>query len=198
MASAAMHEVLTLAFGLGGFHGRVRVLAAVNEDPARWGYELLGVDQAIVKAARGHPVVQATVEFPAEGYAAEFGWVQVVSHTTANKSTRVICDVPPQMADSGMPFMSFGTRPTFFDAPADTVLSSRFRATAFLTYSPDVLMTKVVAPICGFRWGFDKVAGEPRSIPTERAEAAHWERMANQLRSLYPTWDFRAANRAEP
>lgn len=190
-----MDEVFTLEFRLRGFHGNVRVLATINDDPARWGYRLLGIDPAIVKAAHGHPVVQATVDFAAEGYAAELGWIQIVSHTTATEPTRVICDVPPQMTDSGMPFMSFGTRPTFFDAPADTVPSSQFRATAFLTYSPDVLITKVVAPVCGFRWGFDKVAGQPRSIPIERAETADWELMANQLRSLYPAWDFRAANR---
>jgi hypothetical protein len=77
--------------------------------------------------------------------------------------------VPPQMADSGMPYMSFGTRPMFFDAPADSVPSSQFRATAFLTYSPDVLMTKVVAPICGFHWGFDRITGESRSLPIQPA-----------------------------
>jgi hypothetical protein len=185
-----MEVALTLEFRLRGFHGSVRVAATVNDDPARWGYHLLGIDQAIVDAAHGHPVVQATVEFPAEGYAAELGWIQVVWHSIPDTPARVICDVPPQMADSGMPFMSFGTRPTFFDAPADTVPSSKFRATAFLTYSPDVLMTKVVAPICGFRWGFDRVAGESTSIPIERAESADWDGMADELRALYPAWDF--------
>ena len=63
--------VLRLAFRLRGFHGSVRVLATTNDDPARGGYHLLGIDQAIVDAAHGHPVVQATVDFPAEGYAAE-------------------------------------------------------------------------------------------------------------------------------
>jgi hypothetical protein len=189
-----MDEVFTLEFRLRGFHGSVRVLATINDDPARWGYHLLGFDETFVEAAHGHPVVHATVDFPAEGYAAELAWIQLVTHTIPTQPTRVFCDVAPQMADSGMPFMSFGTRPTFFDAPADSVPSSRFRATAFLAYSPDVLMTKVVAPICGFRWGFDKVAGEPRSIPIERAGAADWDRMAQQLHSLYPAWDFLAAN----
>ena len=145
-------------------------------------------------AAPGHPVVQADVDFPAEGYAAELAWIQVVSHSVPTEPTRVICDVPPQMTGSSMPFMSYGTRPTFFDAPADTVPFSQFRATAFLTHSPDVLMTKVVAPICGFRWGFDKIAGEPTSRPVTPAEPADWDRMAQQLRPLYPAWDFLPAS----
>jgi hypothetical protein len=189
-----MREVLRLAFRLRGFHGSVRVLATTNDDPGRWGYHLLGIDRTIVDAAHGHPVVQATVDFPAEGYAAELAWIQLVSHSTPTEPTQVVCDVPPQMADSGMPYMSFGTRPMFFDAPADSVPCSQFRATAFLTYSPDVLMTKVVAPICGFHWGFDRITGESRSLPIQPAECGDWDSMARQLRSMYPAWEFRLAN----
>jgi hypothetical protein len=96
-----MDEAFRLEFSLRGFHGSVRVSSTINDDPARWGYHLLGIDQAIVDAAHGHPVVQATVDFPAQGYAAELAWIQLVWHTVATESTRVICDVAPQMVDSG-------------------------------------------------------------------------------------------------
>jgi hypothetical protein len=185
-----MDEVLTLDFSLRGFDGRVRVSTEINDDPPRWGFELLGLEEEAVTAAHGHPVIQAEVEFSADGYAAELSWVQLVSHSAPDQPTRVFCDVPPHLADTGMPFMSLGVRPTFFDAPADTWPSSEWRATAFLAYTPDVLMTKVVGPLCGFRWGFDKVEGEPRIVPVERAEPDDWNAMADRLRALYPAWKF--------
>ena len=43
----------------------------VNEDPARWGYPILELESFDVERARGCPVARATIEYPAEGYAAE-------------------------------------------------------------------------------------------------------------------------------
>ena len=88
-------------------------------------------------AAHGHPVVQATVDLPRRGLRRRARLpIQLVSHSTPTEPTQVVCDVPPQMADSGMPYMSFGTRPMFFDAPADSVPCSQFRATALLDVQP--------------------------------------------------------------
>ena len=43
-------------------------------------------------------------------------------------------------------------------------------------------MTKVVGPICGFHWGFDRITGESRSLPIQPAECGRTgDRMAQQL-----------------
>jgi hypothetical protein len=57
----------------------VRIRHGANDDPARWGYDRLGLafDSA---AAKGFPVVEARVEYPAEGYAGFLGWIQVVKY----------------------------------------------------------------------------------------------------------------------
>jgi hypothetical protein len=150
-----MREVLLLPFELRGFSGSVHVHVGVNDDPRRWGYHLLGLDFGdAFEGALGFPVVEAIVRFGAEGYAAELGWIQVVAQSKPDApDVDLICDVPPHMRSVAMPFMSFGVRPTLFDAPADDTDSDlTWRATAFLTYTPDLLMSKVIGPVCGFSW----------------------------------------------
>ena len=61
----------SIPFELRGVSGRVEVEYLVNEDPARWGYPILELESFDVERARGCPVARATIEYPAEGYAAE-------------------------------------------------------------------------------------------------------------------------------
>ncbi len=53
----------------------VQIRYGRNDDPKRWGYDLLALDFDI-DAARGFPVIEARVEYPAEGYAAVMSWIQ--------------------------------------------------------------------------------------------------------------------------
>jgi hypothetical protein len=188
-----MREVLVLPFELRGFSGSVHVRAGVNDDPRRWGYHFLGLDFGdAFEGALGFPVVEAIVQFGAEGYAAELGWVQVVEQRTPNApDVDLLCDAPPHMRSLAMPFMSFGVRPTFFDAPADDIEPNLgWSATAFLTYTPDILMSREIGPVCGFRWGFDKRDGAVSSRAVTAAGRAEWETFASSLRPLYPEWTF--------
>jgi len=57
--------------------GEVVVSYGENEDPARCGYDLLGLDFPW-EVSRGFPVLRADVSYEADGYAAVLGWVQVV------------------------------------------------------------------------------------------------------------------------
>src|SRR6266446_4075542 len=59
----------TYPFRLSGLGGEVVVQYGRNTDPARWGYELLGLDFAST-VAKGFPVLQADVTYEGEGYAA--------------------------------------------------------------------------------------------------------------------------------
>jgi hypothetical protein len=188
-----MREVLVLSLELRGFFGSVHVHAGVNDDPRRWGYHLLGLDFGDgFEGALGFPVVEATVRFGAECYAAELGWIQVVAQSRPGApGVDLICDVPPHMRTVAMPCMSFGARPTLFDAPAyDAETNLTWRATAFLTDTPDVLMSKVIGPVCGFSWGFDKRGGKVTSSPVTPAGRTEWGSFASSLRPLYPEWAF--------
>jgi hypothetical protein len=188
-----MREVLVLPFELRGYSGAVHVCLGINEDPCRWGYQFLGLDYGEeFEGALGFPVIEASVQFGAEGYAAELGWIQTVTQSTPHApDVPMLCDVPPHMRSVAMPFMSFGVRPTLFDAPAyDTQPNLRWRATAFLTYTPDLLLSKVIGKVCGFSWGFDKKHGEITSRPVSEAGQHEWEDFASSLRPLYSEWTF--------
>jgi hypothetical protein len=54
-------------FRLRGDDGVIRVSVTRNEEPARWGWRLLGLDVPLDQIV-GFPVVEATVDHPGEGY----------------------------------------------------------------------------------------------------------------------------------
>ena len=171
--------------------GVVRIQYGRNEDPARWGYDLLGLtfDSDV---ARGFPVVEARVEYPAEGYAALMGWIQLVRYWVGDQQNpTVIADVAPQLRDARMPYMSFGTNPILFDAPAFTERNVMWRAWSFLTVTPDALMTPVVEPVCGFSWGYDLRDGRPQPTEVAPIVQTEWLDIRDELRTRYPEWTFR-------
>lgn len=170
--------------------GRVRVAYGVNDDPARWGFHLLGLE-ADLDVARGFPVIEAAVEYPAEGYAAYFGWVQVVRFWVEDRvEPTVIVDVAPQLSEARMPYLAFGVRPVLFDAPAFAAQNVVWRAWSFLTYTPDALMTRAVEPACGFRWGYDLHAGTPHPVELLASGRKEWLDVREELRVRLPEWTF--------
>lgn len=176
---------LNLPFMLRGVRGSVHATLDVNDDPERWGYHLLGLSFPIA-TARGFPVVWADVEFPAEGYAAELGWIQVVWMNDV-----VIVDRAPQLLDTGFPYVTFGLRPEFFDAPSTTEPTVRWRARTFLTATPDLLMTKVIEPVVGFTWGYDLDGGRVDPVDLAIVGADDWELARAELSRELPAWAFR-------
>ena len=128
-----------------------------------------------------------------EGYAAVMGWIQVTAQRWPPiEREELLVDVAPQMQAAGarMPYFAFGVRPTFFDAPSTDDPDYEFRAAAFLTASPDAVMTPVVEPLCGFRWGYRIVDETPNVDPLEPAGAAEWAWMRSTLERDYPGWTF--------
>jgi hypothetical protein len=182
-------ETLEMPFDLRGEPGTVRVRAGLNEDPRRWGYHLLGLPE-LVERSRGFPVVEASIEHPAEGYAAVMGWIQVVRYREPDADEEVIVDVAPQLQGSGVPWMSFGVRPAYFDAPSTDSEEASFRAHAFLAATPDGLMTPVAEPLCGFSWGYDVAGGAPASLPVTPAGPEQWAEMVPVLQAGCPKWRF--------
>jgi hypothetical protein len=180
----------TIPFRLNGLEGLVTVEYGVNDDPIGWGYGLLGLAYPPDKA-KGFPVVQASIDYPGEGYAAHMGWIQVVRYRVheAGEETTVF-DVPPQLSETDCPYMAFGVRPTMFDAPSTTDLEVTSGAECFLVHSPDALMTRVIHAICGFKWGYLVHGGEVRPYPLKIAVEADWQRNVGDLQGRYPTWTF--------
>src|SRR3954449_1741374 len=89
----------------------IHVRYGVNDDPRRWGYEVLDLDWYSEDVVRGFPVMQASVEHAAEGYAAQLGWVQVVRYQVRDPGESedvTVFDVPPQLSETENPYFAFG------------------------------------------------------------------------------------------
>jgi hypothetical protein len=183
-----------ITFTLRSTTGHVEITYTVNEDPARWGYDLLNLDFE-VNAARGFPVMEARAKYAAEGYAGLLGWVQVVDYTVFHdlgpgETVWVAPDAAPQAREANTPYTSFGIEPVIFDAPAFTERNVDWTARTFLTYTPDCLMTPIVEPICGFRWGYviEDGAVTPKDLATSVMD--DWIQARRVLRLRLPTWTF--------
>lgn len=182
---------LTIPFRLRDFDGLVEVHYGVNEDPPRWGMQYLEIaDPTELHLAIGYPVLLATVQYAAEGFASELQWVQLVTTRVHDAPPEVMCDTAPQMAGVAMPFMSFGVKPVLFDAPVRLEAGLWWHAESFLTHTPDVLMSKVVAPVCGFTWGFDIEADGPQVHELVVLDGSAWTEARGHLARMYPDWRF--------
>jgi hypothetical protein len=183
-------EVSRIPFELSGQAGEVVVSYGVNDDPPRWGYDLLGLDFPW-EVSRGFPVLRADVTYEGDGYAAVLGWVQVVWMSVAGEAApRAMVDVAPQLIGSGVPYVSFGVEPTMFDAPSTTDRDMRWVARTFLTASPDRLMTRVVAPVVGFRWGYTINGGDVAIEVLAPASDDDWLMARSVIGSRFSDWDF--------
>lgn len=185
---------LTLDFVLHGHPGTVSVTHHLNRDPTGVGFDLLGIDFDGVDLS-GFPVVEATTHYEPEGYRAIMGWIQVVRYTSPGDGSLFIVDTAPQFkAIPGMdfPFLSWGIRPTLFDAPAIAEVSVDWWADAFLVASPDALMTPVITPLAAFRWGYEISAdGVVKSRPPRpRNTAEAWAEVRPEIQSRHPAWTF--------
>ena len=185
---------LAVPFELRGLDGFVAVDRVANEDPRRWGYDLLG--EFPMEQPLGFPVVRASVGYPAEGYHATMGWIQLVYRAADWGERDVVVDLTPQHENSGTPYCFWGFSPAFFDAPSTPQEGIRWTANAFLATSPDALMTKTVVPVCGFRWGYATTQNPPELLALELIGADAWESARVVLKERFPEWEFRGASGA--
>lgn len=190
-------------FSMRGRRGSVTVSYGSNDDPGRWGYDLLRLSWPTY-LARGLPVFQARVDVPLQGYAAVMGWIQVVRIRVSEMSGPLVAgaekappgehrwvDGPPQLRGLGVPFVSFGICPSLFDAPASTESDVEFVADSFLTASPDGLMSRISEPCFGLRWGYSTQRGhKPELSPLSILAEPAWTSVLPVLTETFPDWTF--------
>lgn len=173
--------------------GRVLVTCESNLDPRTWGYQLLGLASP-VDSAHGFPVLHAQVMTQAKGYSSIFAWVQVITmKDETSGATQRMVDVAPQLQGLGVPYLCFGPQPALFDAPSTDAQGERsWTANTFLVASPDCVMTRHLAPLCGFSWGYKVRERRPRTLAPTKVGARAWSAALAVLRSEHPSWAFSA------
>jgi len=172
---------LDMTFRYDGQAGGVSVSCVSNDDPFAVGTP---------PEAAGFPMCEATIAFPAQGYRALFGWIQLVRSTdNAFHGNAFEIDPFEPFNDSPAPYCWYGTKPTLFDAPSR---SARNRldwiAHSFLAVTPE---QKRVVPLLGFSWGFTiDDDGQIAILPIQQLSKSSWDSHLPYLQQHYPVWTF--------
>jgi hypothetical protein len=141
MGAMADADTLRVPFSLRGISGLISVSVTPNTDPGAIGYSLL-TGGLPVDAARGFPVCRATVTYPAQGYAAMFGWTQMV-RSADSAPGRFEMDPIALYQQIPTPYAWFGVTPELFDAPSrESRHDMTWEARSFLCVSPDAVLTR--------------------------------------------------------
>jgi hypothetical protein len=186
---------LRIAFSLRGISGLIAVSVAPNTDPDAIGYALLSGGLP-TDAAMDFPVCRAMVTYPADGYAAVFGWTQMV-RSTDSAPDRFEMDPIALYRDIPTPYAWFGVRPDLFDAPSrDSRYDMAWEAHSFLCVSPDAVITRHVQAIAGFSWGFTIADGQVTIAASRGLGPDDWDSHLDLLRTEYPEWIFDGGYRA--
>lgn len=177
-------------FRLRGIPGRVQVTYERNHDPALVGS---GPDSA------GFPWCHASVDYPAHGYDAVLGWVQLVrSDDNASGGREYEIDPLAFLGDVPHPFCWIGLNPQLFDAPSRRpLLDMRWRAHSFLCVPdgpPDALEAHALT---GFGWGFDVRGSQIHLVEPYSLRELDWDGHLPVLARSCPAWRFTAGFRSD-
>lgn len=182
-----------LDFEYDGVAGQVVVECVPNDDPTTLGCP---------PDAEGFPACTASVHFPAKGYRALLGWVQLVRSTdNASGGERFEIDPFALFFDAPSPYCWYGTAPTLFDAPRrGTDVPLTWVAHSFLATTPleEAVPTwrRPVVPLAGFSWGFEISSAAIDLHPVGQLAAGDWDGHLATLRQEYPAWQFSEASAA--
>ena len=192
MAGNADSGSLSIPFSLRGIDGLIAVSITRNTDPDAIGYSLLSGGLP-TDAARGYPVCRATISYPADGYAAMFGWTQLVRSTDSDPD-RFEMDPIALYQEIPTPYAWFGLRPELFDAPSrGSRHDMLWEAHSFLCVSPDAVLTRRVQAVAGFSWGFTVVNQDITFARPAALEPQAWDSHLDLLAAAYPDWLFDAS-----
>jgi hypothetical protein len=175
---------MDIVFMLRGVVGSVSVTYSRNDRP-----DLVGSGAE----ASGFPMCHAAVDYPARGYDAMLGWVQLVrSDDNVSRGRAFEIDPLAFLGDVPHPFCWFGLSPQLFDAPSRAQRQDLdWMAHSFLCV-PDGIMDDglEVHALLGFAWGFRIRNEEVHLVPPTVLGPADWDQHVDVLAARYPSWRF--------
>jgi hypothetical protein len=178
-------DTLRIRFNLRGLPGSADASLSRNTDPDSLGYRLLSGGEP-VDFAKDFPVCHAVVTYPADGYAAMFGWTQMVRSGSDWEMDPIAI-----YSDVATPFAWYGLKPVLFDAPCRVTRPDMdWEAQSFLCVSPDAVLTTRVQAIAGFSWGFTVRDERVTFTPLKKIGPEAWDGQLSLLRGSYPKWTF--------
>ena len=178
---------MEIPFTYQGHNGRVVVSLEATLTPATLGAR---------DGALGLASCKATIEFSADGYLGNLGWVQLVRSTDNAFHGRQF-EMDPfdpfglyERAPS--PYCWYGVTPTLFDAPSrDEREDLDWIAHSFLAASPLRGNRRIVSPLLGFSWGFHIFDRDNIMLkPVTPLASSDWAAHLHYLRDTYKEWQF--------
>jgi hypothetical protein len=175
---------MDITFALRGIEGHVNVTYSLNDRP-----ELVGS----TAEPSGFPMCYATVDYPAQGYDALLGWVQLV-RSDDNTSQGRAFEIDPLdiLGDVPHPFCWIGLSPRLFDAPSRSPRRDLDWAAHSFLCVPDgsVGAGLEVQALLGFAWGFSIRNEEIHLAPPTQLGPMDWDHHVDTLAARYPSWRF--------
>ncbi len=175
---------MDIPFALRGTAGRVSVTYSRNDRP-----DLVGSGAESL----GFPTCHATVGYPARGYDAVLGWVQLVrSDDNDSRGREFEVDPLAFLGDVPHPFCWIGLNPQLFDAPSrSTRQDMDWEAHSFLCVPDGSEVAGVeVHALLGFAWGFRIRDEDIELVPPRLLGPPEWDQHLEVLAARYPSWRF--------
>ena len=177
------------------YQGQVTIDISENDNPSKYGFDILTNSKQDLSNVNGFPVCEAIVStFSGKGYHSYMGWIQFISYEINGKQYIEI-DRAPMYQNVDSPFFSWGVTPTLLDAPAmlenDRSRKSKVKwaAEAFLVSSPNGLMDKSLLPIASFTWGYSISEDKKVRIYNPRnTKLENWSEYTELLNKEFPNW----------
>ena len=175
---------MDIMFVLRGTAGHVSVTYSRNDRP-----DLVGSNAE----SSGFPMCHASVDYPAQGYNALLGWVQLV-RSDDNTSQGRAFEIDPLtiLGDVPHPFCWIGLSPSMFDAPSRAPRHDLdWAAHSFLCVPDgDVDAGLEVRALLGFAWGFRIRNEEIDLVPPSLLGPTDWDDHLDVLAARFPSWRF--------
>ena len=182
---------MDITFVLRGIEGHVSVTYTRNDQPA-----LVGSDPD----ASGFPMCHSTVDYPARGYDAVLGWVQLVrSDDNASQGRAFEIDPLAFLGDVPHPFCWIGLTPQLFGAPSRSPRHDLdWAAHTFLCVPDGISDTGLeVHALLGFAWGFRILNEDVHLVPPTLLGPTEWDHHVDVLAARYPSWRFNSGFRED-
>lgn len=187
-----LKEGKELEFLVRNYPGKVEIKYDINNEPNILGFSELNLPFN-TETAKDFPVCKADVSYDGKGYYSVFGWIQTIDmYIRDDEQQTSFVDVGTLFKKSDMPFFSFGSCPTLFDAPCiKSVNNMNWTARAFLVTAGNIMQTKDIYYVTGFEWGYEIIKGVPHIKPIRELNVEDWNAKIELLKKEYSNWDFK-------